>query len=66
MSLKEFNEIFNVSIHYKKSKTLSELLTNILGHHPSEGEVIHFEQFEFTIIEPSLLGAKTVKIKTIH
>ncbi len=66
MTLEDFNNEFNSDLQYKNTKTLSEFLTAIIDHHPSEGEVVHFEGFEFTIMEPSLLGAKTIKVKTLH
>ncbi|NGX56039.1 MAG: Magnesium and cobalt efflux protein CorC [Candidatus Anoxychlamydiales bacterium] len=66
MTLIEFNKVFNVYLHYKKAKTLSDLISYIIVHPPSEGEVIHFEGFEFSIIEISLLGVKKLKVKTLN
>jgi CBS domain containing-hemolysin-like protein len=66
MTLKDFNQLFNATLHYKKAKTLSDFLVKILGHSPSEGEIIHFDQFEFLVLEVSLLGVKKIKVKTVN
>ncbi|NGX35003.1 MAG: Magnesium and cobalt efflux protein CorC [Candidatus Anoxychlamydiales bacterium] len=65
MSLTEFNKKFKANLCYKDAKTLSDLITSYLGHLPSLDEVIHFEKYEFTIIETSLLDIEKVKVKTI-
>ncbi|NGX62652.1 MAG: Magnesium and cobalt efflux protein CorC [Candidatus Anoxychlamydiales bacterium] len=65
MSLEIFNKKFKANLHYKDAETLSELITQYLGHPPSLDEIVHFEKYEFTIIETSLLGVEKVKVKTI-
>lgn len=65
MSIEDFNEKFKANLHFKDAKTLSDLITLYIGHPPSLDEVIHFEKYEFTMIETSLLGVEKVKVKTI-
>jgi magnesium and cobalt exporter, CNNM family len=65
MTLEKFNKKFKANLAYKNAQTLSELITLYLGHPPSLDEIVHFEKYEFTIIETSLLGVEKVKIKTV-
>lgn len=65
MSLIDFNKKFKTNLLYKDAKTISDLISLYLGHHPSTNEIVHFEKYEFTIIETSLLGVEKVKVKTI-
>ncbi|MBN2480037.1 MAG: HlyC/CorC family transporter [Parachlamydiales bacterium] len=65
MSLEEFNSKFNATLQYKNAKTLSDLILLVLNHHPAIGETVNFDKYEFTVIEPTLLGIEKVKIKTI-
>jgi CBS domain containing-hemolysin-like protein len=62
--ISEFNKNFNARLSFGDAKTLSDLVTAVLKHHPSEGEIIKIDNFEITVIEPSLLGAKSLLIKT--
>lgn len=65
MLLFDFNEQFRVNLAFKDAKTISDLIHLILGHPPSKGEIIYVGEFELRVEEPSLLGAKTVLVKTI-
>lgn len=65
MTLKEFNIQFKANLHYKGAKTISDLILQLLDHHPSTNEVINFEKYEFTVVELSLLGIEKVKVKTL-
>ena len=65
MLLLEFNKKFKSNLQYKDAKTLSDLIILVLDHHPSIGEILHFEKYEFTVVEPTLLGIEKVKVKTI-
>ena len=66
MTLEEFNKQFHAHLSHEEASTISDLLTAILQHHPSEGEIIYIDRFEFCVIEPSLLGVKVVAVKSIH
>lgn len=65
MLVSEFNLKFHASLEHEEEETISDLFLKLLNHHPAKGEVIHIEQFEFTVLEPSLFGAKTVSVRTI-
>ncbi len=65
MLVSDFNDKFKANLKYKDDDTLSDFLLKQLNHHPSLGEIIRFEKYEFTVIEPTLLGVNKVKVKTI-
>ncbi len=65
LSLKEFNEQFAVHLVYQNAETLEELVTLALGHPPSKGEVVRIDQFELTVEEASLMGAKMIHVSTV-
>ncbi|PIS00420.1 MAG: HlyC/CorC family transporter [Chlamydiae bacterium CG10_big_fil_rev_8_21_14_0_10_35_9] len=65
MTIEEFNKQFQAHLNYPEIETLSDLINEILKHHPSKGESILIDEYEFTVIEPSLLGAKTIIVKSI-
>lgn len=64
MLLDEFNKQFNVRLSYQGAETLEDLMTLALGHPPSRGESIRIDQFELTVEEASLLGAKMILVRT--
>jgi putative hemolysin len=66
MLLSDFNQKYNANLEYIDAETISDLLCDIAKHHPSKGEILYFDQFEFTVEEPSLLGIKKVSIKTLQ
>lgn len=65
MRLDSFNRQFNVHLSYQNAETLEELMTLALGHVPSKGESVRIDQFELTVEEASLLGAKAIQVRTI-
>jgi putative hemolysin len=66
MLIKEFNDKFHATLYKEGSDTLSDYICVILDHHPSEGDVVYAEQFELIVQESSLLGVKTVLVKTVN
>jgi len=66
MLLSEFNSRFNNNLSHENALTLSDLICDILGHHPSEGEIVHFSKYEFIVLEMSILGIEKVKVNTIQ
>ena len=64
MTVGEFNKQFNVVLDLRTEFTLSELVSDILGHHPDPGESIYLEPFELTVEETTLLDIKTINIST--
>jgi len=65
MRLDVFNRQFNVHLGYQDADTLEELMTQTLGHAPSKGESVRVDQFELTVEEASLLGAKMIQVRTV-
>lgn len=65
MRLNEFNKQFHVNLTYQDAETLEELVAKALGHLPSKGESVRVDQFELTVEEASLLGAKEILVRTI-
>lgn len=49
----------------EEAETLEELVMARLGHPPEKGESIRIDQFELTVEEPSLLGAKMIAVRTV-
>jgi putative hemolysin len=67
MLVSQFNQQYGADLKFSdEEETLSDLINHQLKHPPSKGEILQIEQFEFTVIEPSLLGAKTIEVKTIQ
>ena len=64
MKVKEFNELFDVSLEADEDETLAELLIRVAGHHPEVGETIKIHPFEIEVKEATLLEIKQVTIKT--
>ncbi len=62
MTVEEFNKEFEVEINEDKDLTLSELIQNSLGHHPSVGDSIFINPFEITVKETTLLDIKMVHV----
>lgn len=65
MRLEEFNKLFTVHLSYEDAETLEELMSKALGHPPSKGESVRIDQFELTVEEASLLGAKEILVRTV-
>ncbi len=66
MKISDFNAQFNVNLPSDGAETLEQLVKMKLGHPPLEGESIRIDQFELTVEEASLLGAKMISIRTIY
>ncbi len=66
MKISDFNAQFNVNLPSEGVETLEELVKLKLGHPPVQGESIRIDQFELTVEEASLLGAKMISIRTIY
>jgi len=64
ITVADFNAQFHVMLDRDPSMTLSELISNRLGHNPEKGESIYIAPFELTVKETSLLDVKTVSISS--
>jgi len=66
MRVDEFNREYGVNLDAQGAETLSQLVAQILGHPPAIGESVRIDRFELTVEEASLLGAKTIAIRTLN
>ncbi len=66
MSVSKFNRQFEEQLPEGKGDTLSDLILSQLGHLPIKGESIRIHNLEFTIDEPTLLGIKTLSVRSIQ
>lgn len=65
MPLEEFKKQYHIEFHYKHAKTLAQAMELALGHIPRLGDTVRIDQFELTVEETSLLGPKTIMVKTL-
>lgn len=65
MELTELNETFKVHLAFQEALTLGEVMTKALDHTPSKGDSVRIDQFELTVEDASILGIKTVSVKTV-
>jgi CBS domain containing-hemolysin-like protein len=66
MSVAEFNQQFDAELPVGSGDTLSDLILSELGHLPVKDEVVRIADFEFTIDEPTLLGIKTLSVRSVQ
>lgn len=65
MTIEEFNQEFQAHFPYEEDETLSDLIVSRLEHAPVKGESVEIDDFCFTVLEPSLRGARTLSVKTV-
>lgn len=65
MLITDFNKQFHAHLPSAPGETLEELVMSALGHPPVKGEMVRIDEFEITVEETSLLGIKTVSIKSL-
>lgn len=66
MLVADFNLQFSTRLPEDRGDTMSDLLLDQLGHLPVKEEKIHMNDLEFIIEEPTLLGIKTVRVRSIR
>jgi putative hemolysin len=62
----EFKKQYQIDLRFKNAKTLAQVMEAALGHIPREGETVQIDQFELTVDEASLLGPKSIIVRTVH
>lgn len=66
MSVKAFNQKYRANLPLEdEDETLGELTSRLIGHIPSQGEVVRLEDFELVVEEATLLGPKALLIRSI-
>lgn len=64
----DFNKKFKVdlTIPSEDIQTLGDLVKHLLGQHPSVGDVVYVENFEFIIKKPGFWGAKKILVRNLN
>jgi len=62
MTIADFEEEFHTTISADKEETLSQLVTQLIGHIPESGESATVGPLRLTVKETSLIGAKTITV----
>lgn len=65
MLVEDFNKEFDANLPVEEELTLEDLITDNIEHHPVVGDNIRIGRFELTVEEASLLGIKSISIRTI-
>lgn len=65
MELSELNDKFKVHLEFQDATNLAEVMNKALVHTPSKGDSVRIDQFELTVEDATILGIKTVSVKTV-
>jgi CBS domain containing-hemolysin-like protein len=63
MLVAELSALLKIPLPHHEGETLSELSARLLGHPPSRGELFNVGSLQAEVVEPSLRGAKKVRLK---
>jgi CBS domain containing-hemolysin-like protein len=63
--ISDFNRQFHVHMESDGVNTLQELVIKRLGHFPVKGESVRVDPFELIVEEVSILGVRTIAVKSI-
>ena len=66
MSISEFNRQFDCKLPVGKGDTLSDLIIAEFGYFPVKGESISINDLEFSADELTLLGIKTLSVRSVQ
>ena len=64
MTIAQFNKEFEEDLTGDPNLTLSDHIISLLGHSPSLGESIRINDYEFTILEPTIRGIKRLSVQS--
>jgi putative hemolysin len=64
MTVAQFNSLFEENLHFTSTLTLNELILEKLEHSPSIGESVLIDNYEFTVLEATMRGAKTLSVRS--
>lgn len=65
MTVAAFNAQFEADLPHTEKGTLSELILSQLQHPPAKGETVRIGAYEFTVLEPTLRGVRTLSVHTV-
>ena len=63
--VEDLNHRYEINLEGSPKETLSQLFSRTLGHHPQQDDQIQVGNFELTATKTTLMGAKTVAIKSL-
>ncbi|MCH9626011.1 MAG: hypothetical protein S4CHLAM123_12000 [Chlamydiales bacterium] len=66
MKISAFNHQYGTNLNPHGVETLAQLIVTLLDHPPENGDAIVIDRFELIAEETSLLGIKSVTIKTLE
>lgn len=66
MDVSAFNREFDANLFYLPGDTLSDLIFRSLDHLPAKDETVRIGSYLFTVIEPSMRGAKILSVRTFQ
>lgn len=66
MTIAEFNRQFKADLPGDAQQTLSDLLISQVDHPLSRSEMVRIAGYEFTVIEPTLRGVKTLYVHSLQ
>lgn len=64
--IEDFNREYRTHLESHGVETLSQLMITLLDHPPTPGDVVIIDRFELIVEEATLLGIKSVSIKTLE
>ena len=62
----QFNREFQANLAFEAHLTLSDLIVERLQHLPAKGESIEVGDYELTVLEPNLRGARIIAVKSLE
>ena len=62
----QFNREFEEDLAFDSNMTLSDLIVEKLQHLPAKGESVEIGDYEFTVLEPTLRGARVIAVKSLE
>lgn len=66
MTIAEFNREFKADLPGDLDQTLSDLLVSSVDHPLSRSETVRISGYEFTIVEPTLRGVRTLYVHSLQ
>jgi putative hemolysin len=64
-SLAELKADYQIELFCEGANTLEELCEKLLGHTPTKGDSLRFEEYQLTVEEAPLIGSLVISIKSI-
>ena len=66
MLIADFNREFGTHLPSYGVETLAQLMLSLLDHAPTEGDTLVVNDFELIAEETTLLGIKSIMVKTLE